>query len=158
MNQRGWVVFFVTTLIYLPFMIVDFLIFMTVYGVTGCIGGIRGAHESAGLLQHGLLHQTDEGDHSQTCGGGSGHPEGEGETDHGAALYRQYQRLHIDKAQEDQLDDGGGDHDPYHHRDGVRDLIHLNLHFSIPLASHDPTHETQHQPPGSDLHWIGGDS
>ena len=66
--------------------------------------------------------------------------------------------FYIDKAQEDQLDDGGGDHDPHHHRDGVRDLIHLNLHFPIPLAPHDPTHETQHQPPGSDLHWIGGDS
>ena len=136
-------------------MIVDFRIFMTVYGVTGCIGGIRGAHEPAGLLQHGLLHQTDEGDHSQTCGGGSGHPEGEGETDHGAALYRQYQRLHIDKAQEDQLDDGGGDHDPDHHRDRVWHLIHLDLHFPIPLAPNDPTYETQHQPLGSDLHWIG---
>ena len=60
--------------------IVDFLVCMTVYGVNGCVGGIWGPDEPAGLHQHGLLHQTDEGDHSQTCGGGSGHPEGEGKT------------------------------------------------------------------------------
>ena len=63
--------------------------------------------------------------------------------------------FYIDKAQEDQLDDGGGDHDPDHHRDRVWHLIHLDLHFPIPLAPNDPTYETQHQPLGSDLHWIG---
>ncbi len=66
---------------------------MTAYGVNGCVGGIRGPCEPVGLHQHGLLHQTDEGDHSQTCGGGSGHPEGEGESYRIAALYHQYELL-----------------------------------------------------------------
>ena len=138
----------------MSFTIVDFHVYLTVYGVNGCVGGIRGPHEPAGLHQHGLLHQTDEGDHSQTCGEGSGHPEGEGETSLIASFIINIS-IYIDKAQEDQLDDGGGDHDPDHPLDSVWDLVHLNLHLPIPVALHDQTHETQHQPPGSDLHWIG---
>ena len=136
----------------MSFTIVDFHVYWTVYGVNGCVVGIWGPREPTGLHQHRLLHQTDEGDHSQTCGEGSGHPEGEGETSLMAAYIISF---HIDKAQEDQLDDGGGDYDPHHHRHGVWDLVDLNPHFPIPLGPHDPTHETQHQPPGSRLHWIG---
>ena len=69
---------------------------------------------------------------------------------------KQYSSL-LDETQEDQLNDCGGDNDPDHHHDCVRDLIHLDIHFPLPLTPHDQTHEAQHQLSGSDLHWAGGD-
>ena len=126
-----------------------------VYGVNGCIGWIWRPCYSPGLHHHGHLHQTDEGNLYQTCDRRKRRQHGEGYFTF-ILEGKQYVSL-LDETQEDQLNDGGGDNDPDHHHDCVRDLIDLDLHFPLPLAPHDQTHETQHQLSGSDLHWVGGD-